>query len=103
MEHQPHLTPKMAECLSAVKTRIEQTGFSPTVRELQGDLGYKSMSRIVGLLESLEERGAIVRIPNRARSIRIIKENEINLNCPVLRKRLIAAGWTPPPEKNQKF
>lgn len=66
------LTSRQAECLRAIQSHQAAHGVSPTVRNLMSVLGLASSSGVVRLLEGLEDRGAIRRLPNRSRAITII-------------------------------
>jgi len=67
------LTLQQNRCLEAIKMRIADTGRPPSVAELMFALGLASKSGVFRLLNALEERGHIVRLRNRARSIIIVE------------------------------
>jgi SOS-response transcriptional repressor LexA len=56
-----------------IEAAMGRTGRSPTFAELQRALGLRSKSSVTRLLGSLEERGMIARLPNRACAIRLIR------------------------------
>lgn len=66
------LTSRQGECLRAIQAHQVTHGVSPTVRNLMASLGLGSTSGVIRLLEGLEDRGVIQRLPNRARAITII-------------------------------
>lgn len=68
------MTPKMRELLDYIKAYIEEHGYSPTYGEMCEATGNKSKSRIFGLIDCLEERGYIERIPMKARSIKVFED-----------------------------
>jgi len=73
---QTGLTPKQGACLDAIKAYRARTRTMPSVEELRLALGFTSKTGVLRLLRQLEERGQIVRVPLRARAIRILQEGE---------------------------
>ncbi len=68
------LTPRQRDALAFIGRYQEQHGgVSPTMSEICIGLGLSSKSGAVRLLDGLEERGALRRIPHRVRSIEILK------------------------------
>lgn len=67
------LTLRQQKCLNFVEAYIEKHGESPTIREIDTGLGLNSTSDVHRLIIALEERGAIVRLPFRKRSLRIVQ------------------------------
>jgi SOS-response transcriptional repressor LexA len=67
------LTARQSDLLRYLASwRDEGHGISPTYKQMQEALGLKSKAGIHRLIVSLEERGYIERIPNRARAIHVI-------------------------------
>ena len=66
------LTRKQAQLLQVMKDYKARNGVIPSYDEMADMVGLKSKSGINRLIVSLEERGAIRRLPNRARAIHII-------------------------------
>lgn len=66
------LTRKQAECFDFMTQRKQETGIMPTLQEISDHLGYNSKSRVYGLLESMQERGVIRRLPGKARAVEIV-------------------------------
>ena len=67
------LTSRQADCLKFIAShQSENAGLTPTYDEIKDGLGLASKSGVVRLIDGLVERGAIQRLPNRARSITII-------------------------------
>jgi repressor LexA len=62
------LTRRQSDLLDILR-RLPKT---PTYQEMCEHLGYASRAGVVRLIEALEERGYIERIPNRARAIRVL-------------------------------
>ena len=65
------LTKKQRECLDFIKDCIEEKGVAPTVREIEGALGYLSPSSPQYTVNQLEKKGYIERDPMRKRTIRL--------------------------------
>ncbi|HBA93781.1 MAG TPA: transcriptional repressor LexA [Ruminococcaceae bacterium] len=65
------LTKKQRECLDFIKDCIEEKGVAPTVREIEGALGYLSPSSAQYTVNQLEKKGYIERDPMRKRTIRL--------------------------------
>ena len=68
-----NITIKQDIALEAIKFFIAEKGLSPTIKELQGILGYKSATSIEGFLVALEKKGYIKRTSNIARSIAVLQ------------------------------
>ena len=71
------LTAKMQELLMFIHDRLTTDGVSPSFEEMKEALNLKSKSGIHRLIEALEERGYLERLPNRARALEIKKLPEI--------------------------
>lgn len=67
------LTPKQQELLRFIHDRLEQDGVSPSFEEMKDALDLRSKSGIHRLINALEERGFIRRLPNRARALEVMK------------------------------
>jgi repressor LexA len=73
------LTAKQHATLVFIEGAIEQTGgICPSYEEIMAGLHLKSKSMVSHRLNKLEERGFIRRLPNRARSIEILKPTKLN-------------------------
>lgn len=69
-------TRKQAELLTFLTNYLEATGgVAPSFQEMTDALGLKSKSGVHRLITALVERGKILRLPDRARAIRIIPED----------------------------
>src|SRR5262249_12440546 len=67
------LTRKQFELLRFIHERLKEAGVPPSFDEMKDALDLRSKSGIHRLITSLEERGLIRRLPNRARAIEVIK------------------------------
>ena len=63
------LTQKQNQLLSFLIKRIEEDGISPSYEEICTELSLKSKSGIHRIVKSLEERGYVERLENKARAI----------------------------------
>ena len=70
------LTRKQHELIRFIQVRLEETGVSPSFEEMKEALDLKSKSGVHRLISALEERGFIRRLPNRARSLEVLKQPE---------------------------
>ena len=67
------LTSKQHELLLYINERIRESGISPSFDEMKDALDLKSKSGIHRLINALEERGFIRRLPNRARALEVLR------------------------------
>lgn len=67
------LTLKQQELLTFIHTRLDEGGVSPSFEEMKDALDLRSKSGIHRLINALEERGFIRRLPNRARALEVLK------------------------------
>lgn len=67
------LTAKQQQLLAFIDDRLSSGGVSPSFDEMKDALGLKSKSGVHRLVNALEERGFIRRLPNRARALEVLK------------------------------
>ncbi len=67
------LTAKQKKLLMFIQERVSASGVSPSFDEMKDAMGLKSKSGVHRLINALEERGFIHRMPNRARALEILK------------------------------
>jgi len=72
----PNLTPKQLKILTRIRDIRLSRGYSPTMQELGDEMGVSKVT-IFEHIEALIRKGAIIRDPNKARSL------EINPNFPL--------------------
>ena len=97
------LTKKQNQLLSFLIKRIEEEGISPSYEEICIELSLKSKSGIHRIVKSLEERGFVERLRNKARAIAPKKHtngqpyisNVINLATKFLDKKSNEQNDTP--------
>lgn len=63
------LTQRQRDLLTFIQARLERSTICPSFGEMAKHLGLKSKSGVVRLVEALVERGHLVRLRHRARSI----------------------------------
>lgn len=67
------LTHQQATLLRYLEDNLSETGVCPSYEEMCQALGLKSKSGIHRLVSGLEERGYVRRLPNKARSLEILR------------------------------
>ncbi len=67
------LTRKQQELLVFIDARLRTDGVSPSFEEMKEALQLRSKSGVHRLINALEERSFIKRLPNRARALEVIK------------------------------
>lgn len=71
------LTPEQSRLLAYISEFSEQEGHSPSYEQMKRAMGLASKSGINRLVVALEERGAIVRLPNHSRAISVIDRSNL--------------------------
>ncbi len=64
------LTKRQHQCLDFIEGFIDEHGYSPSYYEIMLGVGITSKSVVYGLVNNLEDRGHITRLPGKGRSIR---------------------------------
>lgn len=90
-----NLTPKQLKILQLIRDSRVRTGYSPTMQELADELGVSKVT-VFEHVEALIKKGALVREPNKARSLSIadgiaVPDEDRPLRFPLVGK--IAAGY----------
>ena len=73
------LTPVMQNTIAFMIQQKDQAGVYPSYQEIADHIGVKSKSRICAIMSCLEERGAVRRIPGRARAYEVVPEAEARM------------------------
>ena len=86
------LAKKEKEIYEYIKQQIEEAGYPPSVREICNAVGLSSPSTVHRYINSLEEKGYIIKADSKKRAIKLAKqENGIDvLSVPVV--GFVAAG-----------
>ena len=66
------LTAAQQRCLDFIRAHSAENGEAPSYDEMREALGLASKSGVNRLINALEERGAIRRLPNRRRALEVI-------------------------------
>lgn len=66
------LTQKQHDLLLYIHQNIQKNGFSPSFDEMRAVMSLKSKSGIHRLIQELEQKGFLRRLPNKARSLEVI-------------------------------
>ena len=67
------LTRKQQELLGFIDERLKADGVSPSFEEMKEALNLRSKSGVHRLINALEERSFIRRLPNRARALEVLR------------------------------
>ncbi len=90
------LTKKQQELLVFIDERLKSDGVSPSFEEMKEALNLKSKSGVHRLINALEERAFIRRLPNRARALEVLQLPEaLRAERPAL--TLVASRPAPAP------
>ncbi|MCO4316318.1 hypothetical protein M8997_003910 [Phyllobacterium sp. 21LDTY02-6] len=65
------ITPRQRQFLDAFTAFENTNGYAPSYDEMKAALGVKSKSAISSIVDELEQRGYLCRLPNRSRSIKL--------------------------------
>jgi repressor LexA len=91
------LTRKQQELLTFIDARLRTDGVSPSFEEMKEALQLRSKSGVHRLINALEERAFIRRLPNRARALEVLQLPEaMRTTKPVLKLVPSAASPRPP-------
>lgn len=92
------LTRKQQELLCFIDGRLKESGVSPSFEEMKDALSLRSKSGVHRLINALEERHFIRRLPNRARALEVLRlPDAMNPAFESLRKASAAAITLPEP------
>lgn len=69
----PSLTRRQQQAMQVIQEMTEAYGVSPTYLEIATELDLASKSSVNRLVNGLAERGYIIRLPHRARTIAILR------------------------------
>ena len=67
------LTPRQQDALRFIQGHIIATGFAPSFAQILCALDLRSNSSAYRLIEGLADRGAIRRLPGRARAMEVLQ------------------------------
>ena len=90
------LTRKQHDLLTFINGRLNESGVSPSFEEMKEALALKSKSGVHRLINALEERAFIRRLPNRARALEILRMPDVvqrNVSAPPAKGEVIHADF----------
>lgn len=80
------LTESQKRVMDCITKHYTQYGCSPTIRELQADIGADSIQTVHNILKGLEDTGMIHREREKQRAITIIKQRDNYTLAPLVKK-----------------
>ncbi len=66
------LTKRQEEILEFIKTHIEQSGFPPTILEIQKEFSFKSPNAVQEHIKALARKGCVRRNPHKWRGLEVV-------------------------------
>lgn len=82
-------TKKQKELLNYIETYIAKHGYSPTLREIGGELGYNSVATVAAHVDHLIKQGLLRKTSKEARSLEVVKPTQAT-EKEVTRKYIVA-------------
>lgn len=76
------MTSKQSKLLKFIYYFWEENGFAPSYGEMMVHMGLKSKGGVNRLIVALQDRGYVVYIKNRARTVRVVSMPSALLNPP---------------------
>ena len=67
-------TPRQLDLLRFIKGHLAARGYAPSFVEMAKGIGCTSNSTVARLMDGLEERGLVRRMPAQARSIEVLSD-----------------------------
>lgn len=74
MGRKSRITPKRVALLELIRSRIEETGWAPSLREMCRHFGWVASGTALFHLKALERHGLIARCPGAVRAIRVLAD-----------------------------
>src|SRR5947209_19995921 len=84
------LTDRQREIYDFIRTKIEERGYGPTVREIGTEFDIKSPNGVMCHLKALEKKGLIIRQGFSARAIKLVDYRPASAELPLM--GVVAAG-----------
>lgn len=83
------LTPRNLEVFEWIQSFYEKHRFSPTLREIQKGLGFKSIASVQNHIQRLKEAKLLVSDPTKARTLRLVQNSDEH-----------TSHWADPPDQD---
>lgn len=99
---QEKLTKRQQKIFDFIRSRIEGSGFGPTIREIADYMDYKSPNGVMCHLRALQKKGLINRTSNKSRSIVLTDEAADEVNGFPLAGRVQAGAMMEAIEQNER-
>ena len=99
---QEQLTKKQQVIFDFIRSRIEQEGYGPTIREIADEMGFSSPNGVICHLTALEKKGLIHRSSHKSRSIVLTEEVHEEIRGLPLAGRVAAGGMTEAIEQHER-
>ena len=99
---QEQLTNKQQVIFDFIRSRIEQEGYGPTIREIADEMGFSSPNGVICHLTALEKKGLIHRSSHKSRSIVLTEEVHEEIRGLPMRGRVVAGGMTEAIEQHER-
>lgn len=77
MKNKPNLTQKQERVLNFIRKKIRER-LPPTIREIAGELGFKSTGTVRDYLKALQQKGLVRRMHNKSRGIELTERAAFN-------------------------
>lgn len=99
---QEQLTKKQQVVFDFIRSRIEQDGYGPTIREIASEMGFSSPNGVVCHLTALEKKGLIHRSSHKSRSIVLTEQVHEEISGLPLAGRVAAGGMMEAIEQQER-
>ncbi|MCX5696069.1 MAG: transcriptional repressor LexA [Candidatus Omnitrophica bacterium] len=77
MKEKPFLTPKQEKVLNFIRKKVGER-LPPTIREIAGELGFKSTGTARDYLKALQQKGLVRRMNNKSRALELTERASCN-------------------------
>lgn len=71
------LTRRQVEILGYIREYLDEKGYAPSHEEIAERFGYRAISTVAEHLNTLQEKGYILRTPGRSRALRLLRPGEV--------------------------
>jgi len=99
---QEQLTKKQQVVFDFIRSRIEQEGYGPTIREIADEMGFSSPNGVICHLTALEKKGLIHRSSHKSRSIVLTEEVHEEIRGLPMAGQVSAGGMMEPFEQHER-
>lgn len=100
---QERLTKKQQVVFDFIRSRIEEEGYGPTIREIADEMGFSSPNGVICHLTALEKKGLIHRSSHKSRSIVLSEQVHEEIKGLPLAGRVAAGGLMEAVEQQERI